>query len=112
MNDIVESWRRKRAALEAEAAVLKNSQMVSFGLLEEYDKLSPLEKEEIRTLLREWLFSDDASERYDACFLISQKRISEMVTDVSDVVREIETRSDPTSVYEAKKLKRIIGELS
>ncbi len=114
MNDskIISRWLETHRRLSAEAEALRDSQTVAFGILLEYDLLGPDERKTVFPLLTEWLLSDDNRLRYDAAFVISQRNIHEMVPAVQDALAKCERTAGPEAQFEAKKLRRIIDELT
>jgi hypothetical protein len=86
--------------------------MIAFGLVAEYDELTPDDKAGIHKILAEWLLSEDNKLRYSAAFLISQRQIVEMVPAVQNAIEQTDESSGPVAKYEVKKLRRILAELS
>ncbi|MFN0195830.1 MAG: hypothetical protein ACKVT0_03750 [Planctomycetaceae bacterium] len=105
-------WLEMHRQLSEEAEYTKNSQMVPFGLLNAYDELSAVEKMEIFTILADWLVSEDNKLRYDAAFLISQRKIVEMASAVKNAIERTDESSGPEAKHELKKLLRIFEELT
>ena len=100
----------RRLCKEAEA--MRDSQSVSFALLDLYDTLSSEEKSAVHSILAEWLVSEDNTLRYDAAFLTSQRSIREMRPFVEEAIGKCHDRVGPQAKYEGQKLQRIMDELS
>lgn len=112
MSNIREIWENNRNALAENAEAMRNSQTVSFGLLEAYDRLIDDERVVVHDILTEWLISDDNALRYDAGFLISQRRIKSLKGAIEQAIMVAQNRQGPEAKFEIKKLKRILVELS
>lgn len=110
--DVRTRWLNEYQRLSAESAVSRDSQSFSFGLLAAYDELAKSEKDCIHRILAEWFVSEDNKLRYDAGFLTSERRIIAMKAAVEKAVEQAERRSGPEAGHEAKKLRRILAELS
>lgn len=104
-------WIEKYDQLTAEAEIHRDSQSVSFGLLEAYDELNAIEKAGIHEMLSEWLVSEDNKLRFDAGFITSQRKIVEMLPAIDKAIEWIGEPSGPEAKYELEKLSRIRGEL-
>lgn len=113
MNDeeLKMKWLDARECLCAEADAFRDSQAVSFGLLEAYDALTSDERIVIHSILAEWMLSDDNRLRYDAEFITSQRCIRSLKSAVEQALAKSESKSGPEAYYEAKKLRRILCEL-
>ncbi len=105
-------WLESYHRLAEEAEAFRDSQSVAFGLLDIYDEVPSGEKAEIHQVLAEWLMSDDNKLRYDGQFVISQRKIVEMAPAVEEAIDRIDESSGPEAKYEAKKLRRILSDLS
>lgn len=111
-SDAVAEWSKMHARLSAEASLRNDSQAVAFEILAAYDSLPPEDRASILPVLAEWLVSPDERLRYDAAFIVSQRRIREMSVAVQNALARCETMPGPHALYEAKKLQRILGELT
>jgi len=111
MMNVREYWLKKHEALTKEAETNRDSQSVAFGLLDVYDGLTEDQREDVNEILTDWLVSDDNRLRYDASFLISQRRISSMTGAVKRAIACAESRPGVEASYEVKKLQRIINDL-
>ena len=109
--NVREYWLEKRDSLSKEAEANRDSQSVAFALLDVYDGLDELQREEVNAILADWLVSDDDSLRYDAGFLISQRCIKSMTGTVEKALTITESRTGVEARYEAKKLQRILDDL-
>jgi hypothetical protein len=106
------AWINTYDRLAANAEAYRDSQSVSFGLLAAYDELSKPERECVIRVLAEWFASDDNRLRYDAGFLASERKISELRPAVEAAIEKLQGRTGPGAVNEVKKLRRILAELS
>lgn len=104
-------WLETYKRLSKEAEAFRDSQSVAFGLLDEYDKLNSDERIVIHEILKTWLMSDDSSLRYDAEFLVSQRKIGELSGVIDALISDLEKLPSPENWYEVKKLRRMLGEL-
>lgn len=111
MKEIRQTWIEKQRALSEAAEAEKDSQSVAFHLLETYDCLSPEERESVHSVLAEWLISEDDRLRYDAAFLISQRKIQSLRLAIEQAIRSLQSRSDVETQFEIKKLHRIVEDL-
>lgn len=105
-------WIETYNHLSSKAESSHDSQSVAFAILNLYDSLNPAERSSIHSLLTEWLLANDNRMRYDAAFLIGNRRIHELVPAVTQSLLKCESQVGPEAHFEAEKLKRILGELS
>jgi hypothetical protein len=112
MKDIRKFWVDRRNSLVEKAEAIKDSQSVSFGLIDTYDGLTDYERAVVNDIIAEWLMSDDNTLRYDAGFLISQRCIKSMKGTVEQAILSAQHRVGPEAEFEVKKLRRILSELS
>jgi len=110
-DDVRARWLKRHRELSAEAESFRASQDVPFELLREYDARSSEEKTAIHEILAEWLQSSDNRLRYDASFIISQRRVRELAYAVLQRLNQCEVLSGPEARFEAKKLRRILDDL-
>lgn len=111
IDPVLTDWIETRRRLSVESMASRDSQAVSFGLLSKYDQLKPDERETIFPLLSEWLLSEDECLRYDAVFIISQRKIRELTPGILKALSKWSQKDGPESRYETLKLKRIVDEL-
>ena len=104
-------WLELYYHLEKVGEGMRNSQSVTFGLLDAYDGLTESQRDGVNSILAEWLISDDNRLRYDASFLISQRCIKSMAGAVEEAIAVAESRSEMEARYEVKDLRRILDEL-
>jgi hypothetical protein len=109
--EVKTQWLETHRRLSAEADAFKNSQAVSFGLLDTYDGLSSYERTLIHSILADWMLSDDNRLRYDAKFLTRQRCIRAMKASVEKAIAKCESRTGPEAHDEAEDLRRILSEL-
>lgn len=110
--DVKKRWLDTYELLSNQASAFRDSQSVSFGLLDAYDKLSMSEKECVHEILGDWFVSEDNRLRYDAGFLTSERHIVDMKPAINRAIEQAERRSGPEATHEVRKLKRILAELS
>ena len=110
--EIQKSWLDAHRRLEEEAERLRNSQLVSFGLLELYDGLAAPEKACVHSILEEWLVSDDNKKRYDARFIISLRKIRPLKAAVERAVAKFVGQTGPEARFEVEDLRKMARELS
>ena len=111
MKDIKTYWIEMREHFAEIAEKAKDSQAVSFKLLDEYDKLTQEDKLAIHELLAEWLVSDDNTLRYDASFLISQRHITALKNAIEQAIVNMQHRIGPEAIDEAEDLSRVLNRL-
>ena len=111
MMDLLKYWIEIHDLLEKEGEEMCNSQSVAFGLLDVYDNLTENQQDKVNSILVDWLISDNNKLRYDAAFLISQRRIKSLASTVEKAIIIANSRSGPEAFYEAKKLRRILEDL-
>jgi hypothetical protein len=97
--------------LSKEAEANRDSQSAAFELLDVYDGLTQDQRVDVHTILADWLVSDDNTLRYDAGFLISQRRIRSMAGAVEKALAVAESRPGIEASYEVKKFQRILDDL-
>ena len=110
-NDTTQFWLAAHQRLSDEAEVLRNSQAVTFGLLEIYDDLTLKEKKIVHSVLADWLVSDDNRLRYEAAFLTGERRISAMQPAVSRAIARAQSLPGPEAKDEVEGLEGILSEL-
>jgi hypothetical protein len=81
-------------------------------MLEAYDEFSGREKEELHRLLTEWLLSKNSKDRYDARFLIRQRRIRELAPAVAAAIEKLRQVPGPEAREEVELLLLTQEELS
>lgn len=106
-----DTWLETHRILSAEAKAFRDSQAVAFGLLAAYDELSPSDRDEIQQLLSKWLVSDDNKLRYDAAFLVNERKINELAPAIRASIERAKRLSGPEPKFEIEKLVRILGEI-
>jgi hypothetical protein len=108
---VIKDWIETHHRLSVDSEAMHDSQAVAFGLLSKYDQMNHDERKCIFSLLSDWLLSDDNCLRYDAAFLISQRKIRELIPGILKAISKYSQRPGPESYYETQKLKRIFNEL-
>ena len=108
---VITRWLECHRRLSAEAEAFHDSQAVAFGILSEYDALSPEERKSLFPVLAEWLLSDDNRLRYDAAFVISQRNIREMMPAVQMALAHSASKTGPEARDEVEHLREIIDRL-
>lgn len=109
--NVREYWLERHKTLTKEAEANRDSQSVAFGLLDAYDGLTGDQREDVHTILADWLVSEDNALRYDAGFLVSQRCIKSMTGAVEKALAVAESRSGVEASYEVKKFQRILDDL-
>jgi hypothetical protein len=109
--NIEKYWLDTYERLSDQAVAFRDSQSVSFGLLAIYDKLSESEKPCVHRVLAEWLVSEDNKSRYDASFLISERRIIEMKSAIEKSIMRAKGQTGSEAMDEVDDLRRILAEL-
>jgi hypothetical protein len=112
MNDFKEYWIAQRNHFVVIAEDTKDSQSVSFNLLDIYDRLTDEEKLAANDILAEWLISDDNTLRYDAGFIISQRSIKALKGALKKAIIISRARTGPEAVDEVENFERILKELN
>ena len=107
----VDTWLETHRNLCAEADAFRDSQAVAFGLLAAYDKLSPNDRNEIHQLLANWLVSDDNKLRYDAAFLVNERKIQDLASAIRASIDRAKQLPGPEPKFEVEKLTRILEEI-
>ena len=108
---ILNDWIETHCRLSVDSEAMHDNQSVAFGMLSKYDLMDHGVKKCIFPLLSNWLLSDDNCLRYDAAFIISQRKIRELIPGILNAIKKCSQTPGPESHYEAKKLKRILNEL-
>jgi hypothetical protein len=111
MKDIKTDWVKMRDYFAETAERTRDSQSVSFNLLDEYDKLTEEDKAVVHEILAEWLMSEDNTLRYDSSFLISQRDIKTLKDTVEKAIDNAHRRIGPEAIDEAEDLERILNKL-
>jgi hypothetical protein len=104
-------WLEAFRKLDEEAEGMKQSMWAPFGLLNIYDGLTDDEKAYVHLMLDEWLRSDDGGMRYDAKFIISERRVRLMKSAVESAIAEFSGRPGPIARDYVKDLRRIASDL-
>lgn len=111
--NIREKWLNAYDELSNEADFAKQSMVVPFGLLRVYDQLSDVERTEALEIVREWLISHNDKHRFDAVFLVRNRRIKELRSAIESAMKFLESLSESPAVRdEILDLKRLQKELS
>lgn len=105
------TWLRTHRKLSAEAGAFRDSQAAAIGLLAAYDVLAPNDRDEIHQLLSKWLVSDDSKLRYDAAFLVYERKISVLAPAIRASIERAERLTGPEARFEVEKLVRIMGDI-
>jgi hypothetical protein len=111
-SQVITRWLETHRRLTAEAEASRDSQAVAFGILSEFDLLGVDDREDVFPLLAEWLLSDDRCLRYDAAFIISQRKVREMFPALHVALAKCERTAGPEARHDAENLRRIIDELA
>lgn len=73
---------------------------------------SSADREVLNEIVREWLVSDDPSDRYDGAWLTDELKLTENLDLIRSLRDEAECRDDPSARFDWEKYNRIAGRLS
>lgn len=90
----------------------KDSQSVPFELLRVYDELTTSEVQVVHRVIGKWLTSNNSAQRYDATFLITERRIVDLMPQVLAAITECEHWEGAEARDYVDQLRALMRELS
>lgn len=112
MSDVRKNWLEEYQLLTSMDVAGRDPLFVPYKITEAYDALSDEDKKIVQEILGEWIRSEDSALRYDAAYVISQRRIKALMGGVLGAIELSKSRRDPGAVFQTKKLTELRDKLS
>jgi len=112
MGEVREEWQRLRAALEEEATLSRQSEVVIDGLKRRYVRLSPPDQFAVNALLGEWLLASDSSRRHDARTLVRTFAIASALPQLCELEQRLMRDSAIHAKHELASVRQVIATLT
>ncbi len=109
--DLAAEWRQGRLELIQNLVPAKNAQGVTITLSRTFASLTTDQRVELEPLLREWLRSDDESDRFDAIAIVRDNDVTSMIPDLRELQDRLEDSTEVGAPYEWEKVNRVLGHL-
>lgn len=106
------TWTELRNEISEQCLARKESQHAAFELAQRYEKLPDHKKQLANKDMEAWLESENSSLRYDAAYVASTCKVSDLVPAMERAISKLSDDESPQAFYEMKKLRRIIDELT
>jgi DNA recombination-dependent growth factor C len=97
------------ATIDADAQARKDSMSALFALFDYYGALPEDERQSAQIVLTEWLYSDDAAQRYDAQATIERYRIGSALPSLRARAAALAPATAPEGRFELDKIIRTIA---
>jgi len=110
-DDLAAEWRQGRLDLIQNLVPAKNAQEVTITLSRTFASLTTDQRVELEPLLREWLRSDDESDRFDAIAIVRDNDVTSMIPDLRELQDRLEDSTEVGAPYEWAKVNRVLGHL-
>lgn len=107
--DLAEVWREGRLRLYSELSSKDTPNEVPARMSKTYSRLGESEREQIIPLLREWLLSDEPADRFDACVIIGDNAVADLVPELRMLQDRLQNSDDVSAPYEWKAVNRTLG---